>query len=118
VVTHAGKVFHAAPPDKHDAVLLEVMTNAGNVRGAFNPIGKAHAGNLAESGVRLFGRSGEHAGANAPLLRTSVEGGTLCLVGKRLPPVADQLIDGRHIVLLNICGQELFRRRPERSKIL
>src|ERR1700746_77072 len=39
VVADAREIFHAAPPDQHDRVLLQVVADAGDVSRHFDPVG-------------------------------------------------------------------------------
>src|SRR5215204_3734315 len=58
LVADAGEILHPAAADEHDRVLLEVVANARDVRGDLDAARQAHAGDLAEGGVRLLGRGG------------------------------------------------------------
>src|SRR5207253_2501332 len=75
VVANAGEILHAAAADEDHRVLLEVVSDAGNVARDFHPVREADTGHLAERGVRLLGRRRIDAGAHATLLRTTLEGG-------------------------------------------
>jgi hypothetical protein len=96
VVANAGEILHAAATDEHRGVLLEVVALAGDVAGDFHAVREANAADLAESGVRLLGRGGVNADADAALLGTGLErrGGRLEAGG--LAALADELIDRRH----------------------
>src|ERR1700722_147940 len=48
LVSNAGEVTHPAAPDQHDRVLLQVVADAGNVRGHFDVAGQPDSGDLAE----------------------------------------------------------------------
>src|SRR5438105_11711061 len=48
VVTHSRQIFHAAAADKHDRVLLQVVTHAGNISSDLNAVGQAHARHFAQ----------------------------------------------------------------------
>src|SRR5215472_1310505 len=48
VIAHAGKVLDAASTDKHDRVLLQVVSNTRDVRGHFDAVGQTHAGYFAQ----------------------------------------------------------------------
>src|SRR5512141_3158924 len=56
VIAHAGQVLDAAAPDQDHRVLLEVMPLARDIAGHFQPVGQAHARDLAQSRVRLLRR--------------------------------------------------------------
>src|ERR1044071_7027948 len=74
VVPDAGEILDAAAADQHDRVLLQVVPLARDVRGDLHAVGEPHARDLAERRVRLLGRGGVHASANAALLRALLEG--------------------------------------------
>src|SRR3954465_10303651 len=68
LVAHARQVLDAAATDEHDRVLLEVVTLARDVHGDLDAARDAHAGHLAQSRVRLLGRGGVDARADAAAL--------------------------------------------------
>ena len=49
MISHTGKVLDTAASDEDDAVLLEIVTNSGNVGGNFDPVGKSDSGNFSKS---------------------------------------------------------------------
>jgi len=59
-------VFYATA-QKHDRVLLQIVPLPRNVRGNFHAVGEAHAGNLADGGVRFARRLGRYARTDSPL---------------------------------------------------
>src|ERR1700754_4520068 len=65
LVADTGKVLPPAAADEHDRVLLEVVAHARDVRRDLDAAGQAHAGDLAQSGVRLLQGGGEVAGVDA-----------------------------------------------------
>lgn len=69
VVTHAGEVLYSAASDENHRVLLQVMTDARNVSGDFDAVGKSDSGDLTLCRVRLFRCLDGHLGADASLLR-------------------------------------------------
>src|SRR4029453_19024952 len=54
LVADTGKVLHPAAADEHDRVLLEVVADTRDVSGDLDAARQAHAGDLAEGGVRLL----------------------------------------------------------------
>ena len=68
MVTNTGEVLNTAAADEHDAVLLKIVTDAGNVGRNLDSVGKAHTGNFTECRVRLFGGSGFNCSADTALL--------------------------------------------------
>ena len=63
------------------------------------PLRQAHAGDLAEGGVRLLRGGRVDAGADATALRGSLQGRRLGLRHLVLAALADQLVDGGHRVV-------------------
>src|SRR4029453_10199178 len=68
LVGDTGKVLHPAAADEHDRVLLEVVAHARDVRRDLDAAAQAHAGDLAEGGVRLLRGGGVDARADAASL--------------------------------------------------
>src|SRR3954451_17861688 len=99
LVADTGEVLHPASADEHDRVLLEVVTDARDVRRDLDAARQAHAGDLAEGGVRLLRGGGVDAGADPATLRTALEGRRLGLRRLVLAALADQLVDGGHSVV-------------------
>src|SRR3954470_7316401 len=99
LVADAGEVLHPAAADAHDRVLLQVVAHARDVRRHLDAAGQAHAGDLPEGGVRLLRGGGVDAGADASALRTALEGRRLGLRRLVLAALADQLLDGGHLVV-------------------
>src|SRR6185437_15638520 len=52
VIANARKVANTPAPDQHDAVLLKVVTLAGDVADHFALVGQSDLGHLAKRGVR------------------------------------------------------------------
>src|SRR5215203_3196195 len=69
VITNTREVFYTAAADQHQRVLLQVMADARNVGCHLDAVCEPHARDLAQRGVRLLRRLGEHAHADAALLR-------------------------------------------------
>src|ERR1700750_2647284 len=69
LVAHAREVLHAAAADQHDRVLLQVVPDARDVGRDLDLAGQAHAGDLAQRGVRLLGGRRVDAGAHTTPLR-------------------------------------------------
>jgi hypothetical protein len=49
VVTHTGEILYTAAADKNNAVLLKVVTDAGNVSGNFHAVCQTNSGDLTKS---------------------------------------------------------------------
>src|SRR5919199_1898279 len=58
LVPDAGEVLHPAATDEHDRVLLQVVADAGDVRGHLDLAAELHPSDLAQRGVRLLGGGG------------------------------------------------------------
>src|SRR3954471_15136336 len=99
LVADTGEVLHPATADEHDRVLLEVVAHARDVRRDLDAARKAHAGDLAEGGVRLLRGGGVDAGADAAALRRPLQGRRLALRHLVLAALADQLVDSGHRVV-------------------
>src|SRR5262245_41078562 len=97
LVADTGQVLHPAATDEHDRVLLEVVAHARDVSSDLDATRQAHAGDLAEGGVRLLRRGGVDARADAAALRRALEGRRLGLRRLVLAALADQLLNGGHL---------------------
>src|SRR5450759_898943 len=110
VVLDRREVLHAAAPDEHDGVLLEIVADPRDVGRDFHLVGEPDSGDLAKGRVRLLRRHRADLQADTALL-----GGTrdrhlalveavpdlahrrgLDLRDLRLPAVAHELADRRH----------------------
>jgi hypothetical protein len=109
VVTNTGKVLNTAATNHDDGVLLEVMTDTGDISGDFIAVGKTNTSNLTQSGVRLLRSSGTNCSANATLLGRSqigflvlqsvsalLECGGVGLINGSLTALTNQLVKSRH----------------------
>ncbi len=106
LVPDTREVLHTATAHEHDRVLLQVVTDTGDVRGDLDLAREADARDLAERGVRLLRGRGVDAGAHTASLGGALEGRRLRLVRLRLPALADQLLDRRHYV--SVCWMNLW----------
>src|SRR5690242_11939812 len=104
-------VLHTAAAHEHDRVLLQVVTDTRDVGGDLDATAQAHAGDLAEGGVRLLRGGRVDAGADATALRGSLQGRRLGLRHLVLAALADQLVDGGHRVVPSLCSLVTARRR-------
>src|SRR6478735_1558509 len=103
LVADTGEILHPAAADEHDGVLLEVVTDARDVGRDLDTARQAHAGDLAEGGVRLLRGGRVDAGADAAALRGSLQGRRLVLGHLVLAALADQLVDGGLRVVPSLC---------------
>ena len=77
------------------------MTDSWYVACHFDPVGQSHPGHLAERGIRFFRSRSVDAHTDPSTLGASLQGGCVFLVDLTLSPVADQLIESRHIKVNN-----------------
>src|SRR5271170_806738 len=97
VVAHAGQVLDAAAADHNHRVLLQVVAFARDIADDLEAVGQPHLGDLAQGRIRLLRRRGIDACAHAALLWARLEMAGLLAVGLRLPRLADQLANRRHV---------------------
>src|SRR6266566_2719716 len=98
VVAHAREILHASAADHHHGVLLKVMALAGDVADHLEAVGQPHLGDLAQRRIRLLRGRGVDPGADAALLRRSLQRRHLVAALLPHPRLADQLVDRRHRV--------------------
>src|ERR1022692_405366 len=98
LVADAGQVPGPAPPDQHDGVLLQVVSDSGDVSRYLNVTSQPDPGDLAKRRVRLLGRSRVDARADATALRTPLQRRGRILRYLVLAALADQLLDRGHRV--------------------
>src|SRR5262245_46486310 len=96
VVADARKVLHAATPDEHHRVLLEVVADAGNVGRDLDAVRQPDAGDLAERRVRLLRGGRVDARADTALLGRSLQRRGLALGALPVTALLDELVDGGH----------------------
>ena len=70
MVTYTGKVFYTTATNKHNRVLLQVVTLAGDVGVNLLAIGKTHTRHLSHSRVRLLRGCSVNANAHTTTLGT------------------------------------------------
>src|SRR6187397_2389812 len=97
LVADTGKVLLPSAADEHDRVLLEVVADTRDVSRDLDAARQAHAGDLAEGGVRLLRGGRVDARADAASLGRALEGRRLGLRRLVLPALADQLVNGGHL---------------------
>src|SRR5262245_21319168 len=96
LVADARQVSNAAGSHQDDRVLLQVVSDARDVRRDLDARGQADAGDLAQGRVRLLGGGRVDARADAPPLRGSPERGSLGLLPGPRTALAHELLDRRH----------------------
>src|SRR5262245_13457155 len=128
LVADAGEVLHPTATYEHDRVLLQVVTDAGDIRGDLDLAGEADAGDLSQRRVRLLRRGRVDARADTPTLRATLERRRLGLTRLRLTALADELLNRRHpprvslsppppvraavVFLVKLCDGRHGRSRP------
>src|SRR6478735_4987452 len=95
-VTAAGllAVLHALGVER---AADDLVADTGDVSGDLDAARQAHAGDLAEGGVRLLRGGRVDARADAASLGRALEGRRLGLRRLVLPALADQLVNGGHL---------------------
>jgi len=114
VVTNTGEVTYTAASDEDDGVLLQVVSDAGDIGGCLDTVGQTDSRDLTQSGVRLLRGSRGNLGANASLLRAVLVGGRIVkriesvLENRRfgfvlliLTTLLDKLVKGWHVPLFS-----------------
>src|SRR3954451_6060369 len=96
LVTHTREVLHTAAAHEHHRVLLQVVTDAGDVGGHLDAAGEPDTGDLAQRRVRLLRGRGVHAGAHPSALGGTLQRRGLGLLDLVLAALADQLVDRGH----------------------
>ena len=79
VVTYTRQVTYTSASDKNDGVLLQVVSDTGDIHGRFKSVGQTDTRDLTESRVRLLRAGRVNSRAYASLLRCAQIG---CFVGK------------------------------------
>ena len=105
MIPHAGQVLYSSAADQNGAVLLQVVTFAGNVNRTLLLVGKADSRDFTKRRVGLLGRGRRYRKAYAALLRTLVQNRALGLERFAFSAFFDKLVDCRHSLFL----LELFR---------
>src|SRR5262245_20821134 len=96
LVADARQVSNAPGSDQDDRVLLQVVSDARDVRRDLDAGGQADTGDLPQGRVRLLRGRGVDARADPPPLRRSLEGGSLGLLPGPRTALAHELLDRGH----------------------
>src|SRR5215469_11613970 len=102
VVADARQVLDTAAPDEDDRVLLQVVTDARDVRRHLDAVAQPDAGDLAQRRVGLLRCGGVDAHAHPPALGRAPERRRLRLLDRRLAADANQLLNGGHGFSLSV----------------
>jgi predicted component of type VI protein secretion system len=89
VIANAGEIFDTTSSDKNDRMLLQIMSDAGNIRSHFDSVGEPHPSDLSQRRVRLLGRGCVYTRAHPALLRTTLQGGRRVFAPLLLSAFAD-----------------------------
>src|ERR1700735_3888049 len=126
VVAHAGQILDAAAADHDHRMLLQIVAFTGNVANDLEAVGQTNLGDLPQSRIRLLRRRRIDARQHAALLRARLKRARLLAIGLRLPRLADQLANRRHVgpklrfpkrPALRPNGKSNSTRRPSREAI-
>lgn len=111
VVPNAGEILDSPPPNQDNRVLLEGVTDTGDISVDLIAIGQTNTGNFPQCRVGLLGRCGKNTQAHSAPLRAL---GQIWRTGSRLlglTALAYQLLNCRHATSAS-C---LARRDPAAS---
>ena len=110
VVTYTRQVTDSSAADQDNRVLLQVVSDTGNVDRCFQTVGKTYSRDLTKSGVRLFGGHRLDDGADASLLgsgkidgsvlygvETLLKSGGGGFIDRCLSSLPDELVERRQI---------------------
>src|ERR1700722_3931236 len=100
VIPNARQILHTPPANEHNRVLLQVVTDAGNISRHFNPVCQAHPRHLPQRRVGLLRGLRIHTGTHTALLRASLQCRTGRLVTGPLATLSHQLVKRRHALPL------------------
>ena len=102
VIAHARKVLDTPATNENNRMLLKIMPLTRYITCHLEAIGQTHTRNLAQGGVRLFGRRRINPRANTSLLRTSLHSRNLVASHRPLSGLANQLLYCGHLPLSNL----------------
>lgn len=74
MIANSWKIFDPTSADKHDRVLLQIMSDAGYIRSHFDSVREPDAGHFAQRRVRLFGGGSIDARTHPAFLWTALQG--------------------------------------------
>ncbi len=89
MVTNTRQILYAAAPYEDDAVLLQIVSHAGDVRGTFKTVGQAYTRYFTQSGVRLFRCKNTNRGADTTALGALLEDRGVRLLAHLLTALAN-----------------------------
>src|SRR5690606_2886321 len=98
LVADTREVLHTAATHKHQRVLLQVVALTGDVGGDLSAVAQLHTGDLAHRRVRLLRGGGVDTGADPCLLRVRLQSGSLGLGDLGTATLANQLLNGWHVL--------------------
>src|SRR5262249_47510215 len=73
VIANAREIFDATSSDKHDRMLLQIVSDAGNIRSHFDSVRESDTGHLSQRRVGLLGCGCVYTRAHPSLLRTTLQ---------------------------------------------
>ena len=97
VIPNTREILHPPATNQYDRVLLQIVSNTGDVCVHLATVGKPNTGNLAQRRVGLLGGLGEYAKAHTTALRCAHQVGRIRSRLLAFAPVASELLDGRRL---------------------
>ena len=106
MVTNTGEVTYTAASDKDDGVLLQVVSDAGDIGGCLDTVGQTDSGDLTKCRVRLLRGSRGNLGAYASFLRVAL---VRHRVGQRVKSVLENRRLGLILLIAAALSDELVK---------
>jgi len=116
MVANPREVLDTSTADQNDGVLLQIVSNTGDIGGNLDPVGKPDTCYFAQRGVWFLRSRRIDSRANSPALGTPLQSRTLRLVTNLLSARLNQLIEGRQPVL-SLLALSVARHRLRHCKI-
>src|SRR3989344_5324241 len=69
MISHAGQILNPSSSYSNNGVLLQIVSDSGNVSRNFHAVGQTNPGNLSQGRVRFFGSNGSYLSADSPFER-------------------------------------------------
>jgi hypothetical protein len=99
VITNSRQILHTPAANKHDRVLLKIVSHARNISRHLDTIRQANTRYLAQGRVRFLGSLRVDTSTNAALLRRTLQRGARRFIFDVLASLANELVYRRHFFL-------------------